>query len=336
MKAVYFEEHGGIDRLRYGTLPDPTLRPGWVILRVRACSLNQLDILTRRGIPGIDVPLPWVTGGDCVGEVVAIGGGVTDVSLGERVLVDPSWYDHERRRPCMLGENVMGALAEYTTVPATQLLKLPDDISDALAATVPTAYGTAHRMLVDRAALREGESLFVLGASGGVGNACVLIGKMLGAKVIAAAGGPDKCAKLLQLGADEVVDYNSVDFQEYCRTTTGSFLRGGGYDVVVNFTGGDTWARSIRCVKFGGRLVTCGASAGFDPRTDLRFIWTGELDVRGSNGWRRSDLIELVELIRSERLAPPIDRTVPLYQGVEACAALEARQTFGKVVVQCS
>lgn len=333
MKAVYFEKHGGPEVLVYGDFPDPEPQPGEVVVRVRACSLNYLDIFSRRGMPGIDVALPSITGGDCAGEIAALGPGVDGWSTGQRVLLDPVFIDMERDRFRMLGENCKGALAEYCAVDASQLIPLPTTVSDEHAACLPVAYGTSHRMLITRGQLQKGETVLILGASGGVGTSCVLIAKMLGAHVIAAAGSDEKCRRLTALGADETINYTETDFRAYTREKTGSLMRGGGYDVVVNFTGGDTWAPSLRCLKRGGRLLTCGATAGFDPPTDLRYLWTGELNILGSNGWSRRDLTDLIDHVAGGRLTPIIDRSVPLSDAIQACIDLEERRFFGKLVI---
>jgi alcohol dehydrogenase len=334
MKAIWFDQHGAIDVLRYGEFAEPPLEPGQVRVRVRACSLNYHDVFTRRGMPGIKVPLPMILGCDCAGEVLELGPGVSGWKPGDRVLVDPVERRAQRGRfPRFIGDNALGAYAESVVVGAGQLLPLPEAVSFEDASCLPVAYGTSHRMLRTRGGLRAGETILILGASGGVGTSCLLIAKRIGAYVIAAAGSDEKCRRLTELGADETIDYNQVDFARYCREKTGGLLAGGGYDVVVNFTGGDTWARSLRCVKAGGRLLTCGATAGFDPPTDLRYIWSGELDVRGSNGWRREDLAALLDMVASGGLRPVIDRVVPLEEGIEAHRAMEERTFFGKIVI---
>lgn len=332
VKAVFFEKHGGPEVLQYGDFPDPEPAPGEVVVKVEACSLNYLDVFSRRGMPGIRIELPSITGGDCSGEIAELGAGVEGWSVGQRVLLDPVYVSGRSFR--MLGENCRGAFAQYCVAHASQLIALPDAVEHAHAACLPVAYGTSHRMLVTRGELAPGEKILILGASGGVGTSCLLIAKRIGAYVIAAAGGPEKCEKLCALGADETVDYHATDFAAYCRETTGGMLSGGGYDVVVNFTGGDTWARSLRCVRRRGRLLTCGATAGFDPPTDLRFLWTGELDVRGSNGWQRSDLETLLAWTEAGTLRPVIDCELPLSQGIEAVRRLEERRFFGKIVIR--
>jgi len=332
MKAIFFDQHGAASVLRYGDFAEPPLERGQARVRVRACSLNYHDVFTRRGMPGIKVPLPMILGCDCAGEVMETAPDVTGWNAGDRVLVDPvERLANGRIR--FIGDNALGAYAESVVVAAVQLLPLPESVSFEDASCLPVAYGTSHRMLRTRGELRAGETILILGASGGVGTSCLLLAKRMGAYVIAAAGSEEKCARLRELGADETIDYNAVDFARYCRERTGGLMAGGGYDVVVNFTGGDTWARSLRCVKRGGRVLTCGATAGYDPPTDLRYIWTGELDIRGSNGWRREDLEALLGLVATGGLDPVIDRVVPLTEGIDAHRSMEERSFFGKIVI---
>ena len=261
MKAIVFDEHGSIDVLKYRDIEEPDLQPGQVRVAVRACSLNYHDVFTRQGMPGIKVPLPGIPGCDCAGVVSEVADNVDDWSIGDRVLVDPVRY--ENGKLWMIGDTLWGAYAEYVVVSAEQLISLPADVSFDDASCLPVAYGTAHRMMLTRGDVNAGDSVLILGASGGVGTSALLLAKMRGASVIAAAGTDEKCAQLLSLGADETINYSTTDFVKYCREKTGSLFSGGGYDVVVNFTGGDTWARSLKCVKLGGQVLTCGATAGF-------------------------------------------------------------------------
>lgn len=334
MKAVYFEEHGDIGKLKFGDFADPEVKAGWVKIKVKATSLNWLDISTRRGMPGIRTQLPGITGGDCAGEIAELGEGVSGWEVGQRVLVRPGYFSPEENIFDMMGETRPGALAEYCTVRESQLTSLPDDVSDDDASCLPIAYGTAHRMLFTRGQVQAGEKVLILGASGGVGTACVLLCKIAGAHVIAAAGTDDKCRRLREIGADETINYAEVDFAKYIRESTGTLFRGGGCDVVVNFSGGESWAKSLRCVKRGGRLLTCGATASFDPPTDIRYIWTAEMKIVGSNGWTLEDQQTLVGMVREGRLKPVIDKIMPLDQGIEACRMLEERRFFGKIVVK--
>lgn len=332
MKALYFDRHGDADVLRFGDLPDPLPARGWVRVRVRACSLNHIDVLARRGLPGIAIPLPHVGGLDAAGEIEALGEDVEGWRVGDRVLVYPPHLDYANGKVEIMGETRDGALAEYCICRASQLHRIPDHVSFDAAACLPAAYGTAHRMLHTRGALQPGQTVLVLGASGGVGNAAVLLAKRLGCHVTAAAGGADKCARLLEMGADAVVDYRAESIVDYTRRTTGSFLRGG-FDVVVNFTGGDTWVPSIKCVRRHGRLLTCGATAGYDPKTDIRYIFMGEISIVGSTGWEPEDQQAVLDMLADGSLRPPVARTLPLSEGRAALEALESRDFFGKIVI---
>ncbi|MEM9011085.1 MAG: zinc-binding dehydrogenase [Pseudomonadota bacterium] len=334
MKALSFQRHGGPEVLHWGEVPEPELEPGWVKLRMRAASLNYLDIFTRRGMPGIKVPFPMVTGGDCVGEIVVANGPLDGFAIGDRALINPAHIDDRTGHFEMMGETRPGALAEYVMARATQLIPIPEGVSDAAAASLPVAYATAWRMLTTRGGVGPGETVLILGASGGVGTACLLIAKALGALVTAAAGGAEKCARLAALGADATLDYLEEGIDTYTRRTTGSLFRGGGFDVVVNFTGGETWVPSLKSVKRSGRLLTCGATAGYDPQTDIRYIFMAEMDIRGSTGFGRSDIEACLEAVARGDWAPEIDAVLPLDRAAEGIALLEERRVFGKVVIE--
>ncbi|OGA60619.1 MAG: zinc-binding dehydrogenase [Betaproteobacteria bacterium RIFCSPLOWO2_12_FULL_65_14] len=335
MKAVYFERHGDLSVLRHGEIPVPdTVPAGWVRLRVRATSLNHADLFSRRGMRGIKVQLPGITGSDCVGVIDALGEGVSGWRIGERVLPIPHVVDWQRGTFDMLGENRNGAMAEYCMVRAEQLLPLPDSVSDEHAACLPCAYGTAYRMMHSRGHIQAGETVLVLGASGGVGNACVLLAKLAGCHVIAAAGSAAKCEQLRAIGADETINYSTTALDRHVRERTGSLLRGGGVDVVVNFTAGETWAPSMRCVRRFGRLLCCGGTGGYRAETDIAYLFTSEMTVIGSTGWTREDQQACVDLVASGRLKPPIDRVVPLERAIEAIGAFERREFFGKIVIK--
>lgn len=335
MKAIVLREHGGNDKLRFEPeFPDPAAGPDDVVIRVRASSLNYHDVFTRRGMPGINLPFPVIIGLDVAGEILEIGANVRDWRVGDRVLVDPI----DRVNGGLVGETIHGGLAERCRVPAHQLLRLPDEVSFEQAAALPVAYGTALRMMNRIGQIQAGEKVLILGASGGVGVCAVQLAKLAGAEVIACAGTAEKGEALRALGADHIILYTEEDFLKAVQERFGKPARrrgakSGGVDVVVNFTGGDTWVKSLRCLRLGGRLLTCGATAGFDPKEDLRYIWTFELQIRGSNGWDRDDLHELLALVRDGRLHVPIDRRWPLEQGADALASLEDRKIVGKVLV---
>ncbi len=330
MRAVVIYEHGGRDKLVLDDVPDPTPARGEILLRVKAVGLNYLDVFVRRGMPGLPIDLPRISGGDVAGEVAALGEGVQSVEVGQRLLIDPAVRMPDGTLGA-LGESTTGGLSEYMTVSADNAIPLPHDVSYEQAAALPIAYGTAWRMLRTRGRVRAGESVLVLGASGGVGTGAVQIAKMMGCVVFAAASSDDKLQRLKELGVDYLVNYAAhPDFHRYVRGLTD----GEGVDVVVNYTGGDSWVRSLKSVKRGGRILTCGATAGFDPPTDIRYIWRKEMDILGSDGWRRQDLIDLLNAVRDGRITPVIGAVLPLEQTAEGHRLLEEREIFGKAIVK--
>ena len=314
--------------------PDPVAVEGDVLVRVRATSLNYHDVFTSRGMPGIKITLPAIMGLDCAGDIAEVGAGVEGWSVGDRVLVDP----RNRVDGGLMGETMHGGLAELCRVRAHQLIRIPDHVSYVDAAAVPCAYGSALRMMYTIGGVSKGERVLILGASGGVGVCSIQLAKLAGATVIACAGTAEKVARLEQLGADYTVDYVERDFVEEVYALFGKPSRRGagmnqGVDVVVNYTGGDTWVKSLRCLRVGGRLLTCGATAGYDPPEDIRFIWTFELKILGSNSWDREDLIRVLDLVGSGALRVIVERTFPLEEAPEALRQIENREVFGKLVV---
>jgi alcohol dehydrogenase len=294
-----------------------------VIVRVGACAVNHLDIFVRRGMPGVTVPLPHTTGGDIAGWIEALGPDVDGPEPGTAVLVDPAVAEGA------LGENKPGGLAEYVAVPAENLIPLDDDSRLREFAALPIAYGTAYRMLFTRAELVAGETLVVVGASGGVGVACVQLAKRAGARVIACTSTDEKAERLRALGADETVVAPDGQFGRAVWDHTGR----AGADVVVDYSGKETWAQSLRCVRKGGRQTTCGATTGYEAVTDLRYLWVREIDIRGSDGWTRDGLITLRDLVAGGELRPVIHAVYPLSRARDAFAELEERRAFGKVLV---
>jgi alcohol dehydrogenase len=333
MEAVVLRQHGGADALRFEQAwPKPVAGDKEVVVKVRACALNYHDLFTLRGMPGIKTPLPIIMGIDFAGEIDSVGAGVEGWRTGDRVVIDPE--DRESFR--LMGEMLDGGLAQYCVVPAALLVPLPDAVSFAEAAALPVAYSTAYRMMVTRGKIQAGEKVLILGASGGVGTCCVQLAKLAGAHVIVAASSQEKLDRLSAIGADHGINYTTQNFQEQVIALYGKpRVRGpgGGIDAVVNFTGGDTWVPSLKVLRRGGRMLTCGATAGFDPKTDIRYIWTFELNIQGSNSWHRQDLLDVLELVRTRRLKPIIDTVLPLRQTQEAFRALEQRKVFGKVVL---
>jgi len=332
MKAVVLNQHGGLENLKYVTdFPDPRVIEGHVVIRVKATSFNYHDVFTVRGMPGIKVPLPMIIGLDMAGEILQAGKGVSGWTPGERVLVNPL-----NKQKGLMGEMVHGGLAERCLVAEHQLIRMPDKVSFEEAASLPVAYGTAHRMIVTHDTIRKGDKVLILGASGGVGTGCVLLAKMLGAEVLACASSDDKVQRLKDLGADHVINYKETDFSKWAVDKYGKPQRRtyeGGVDVVINFTGGDTWAPTLRCVKRGGKILVCGATAGHDPKEDLRYIWSFELKVIGSNSFYDENLKALMDMIQRRELKPVIDEVLPLERAAEGLRLIERREVFGKVVV---
>ena len=332
MKALLLRQHGGLDNLELvGDYPVPQAVAGHVVIRVRASSFNFHDLFTVKGMPGIKVPLPVIIGLDMAGEIAEVGEGVTGWKPGDRVLVNPV-----NKKKGLMGEMLDGGMAEYCLVAADQLVAIPEGVDFAQAASLPVAYGTAHRMLITHNTVKKGDKVLVLGASGGVGTGCVMLAKLLGAEVIACASSEHKLQRLKDMGADHAVDYTKVDWSKWAVEKYGKPQRrsyDGGVDVVVNFTGGDTWVPSLRCIKRGGKLLVCGASAGHDPKEDLRYVWSFEINIQGSNSFYDDDLKGLMALIQVGKMKPVIDKVLPLDQAVEGLRLIEDREVIGKVIV---
>src|ERR1700760_4053461 len=332
MKALVLRRHGDLQDLEIATdYPLPQAIDGHVVIRVKASSFNYHDVFTVRGMPGIKVPMPVIIGLDMAGEIAQVGANVNGWKVGDRVLVNPV-----NRKKGLMGEMLDGGMAEYCLVAADQLVAMPDGVSFAEAASLPVAYGTAHRMLITHNTVKKGDRVLVLGASGGVGTGCVILAKLLGAEVIACASSEEKMARLKALGADETVDYTKTDFSKWAVEKYGKPQRRsyeGGVDVVINFTGGDTWVPSLRCIKRGGKLLVCGATAGHDPREDLRYVWSFEIEIKGSNSFYDDNIPALMELIQHGKIKPVIDKVLPLEQAAEGLRLIQDREIFGKVVV---
>jgi NADPH:quinone reductase-like Zn-dependent oxidoreductase len=332
MRAVVLEQQGSLDHLKYvPDFPDPAVKDDHVVIRVKAASFNYHDVFTVRGMPGIKLPLPIIIGLDMAGEILETGPGVHGWKTGDRVLVNPL-----NRQGGLMGETLNGGLAEKCLVAQHQLIRMPGGVTFEEAASLPVAYGTAHRMLITHKTVRTGDRVLVLGASGGVGTGCVILAKMLGAEVIACASTGDKLRRLKELGADEVINYKEVDFSRWAVEKYGKPQRRsheGGVDVVINFTGGDTWQPSLRCVKRGGKILVCGATAGYDPKEDLRYIWSFELQIIGSNSFYDDNLQALMQFIETGTMKPIIDKVLPLERAVEGLRMIENREVFGKVVI---
>jgi alcohol dehydrogenase len=325
VRAVAIAAHGGLEQVMLRTdWPEPKAGPGQAVVEVKACGLNYLDIFVLQGMPGLPVQMPRIPGGDIAGVVHSVGDGVGREWVGRRVLIDP-----HIKPGGALGEHANGGLCERIAIEAENLIPMPDAVTFEQAASLPIAYGTAHRMLITRGQLKAGELVLILGASGGVGTGCVQIAKNIGARVIACASSAQKLKRLTELGADHVIDYTREDFSKAAWEISGRK----GVDVLVNYTGGDTWVPSLRTLARHGRLLTCGATAGFDPKTDIRYIWRREVNIIGANGWAREDLEALLVAVERGSIKPIIDRVLPLARSAEAMRLLQDREVFGKVIV---
>ena len=332
MRALVLRRHGGIGELEVvDDYPAPKVTAGHVVIRVRASSFNYHDVFTVKGMPGIKVPLPVIIGLDMAGEIIEVGPDVQGWKPGDRVLVNPL-----NKKKGLMGEMLDGGMAEQCLVAADQLLRMPQGVRFEDAASLPVAYGTAHRMLVTHKTVEPGQRVLVLGASGGVGTGCVILAKMLGTEVIACASSDVKLERLKALGADHVINTKNVDWSKWAVEKYGKPQRRtyeGGVDVVINFTGGDTWLPSLRCVKRGGKILVCGATAGHDPKEDLRYVWSFELQVIGSNSFYDENLVALMDLIQKGTLKPVVDTVLSLEKAAEGLRLIQDREVIGKVVV---
>jgi NADPH:quinone reductase-like Zn-dependent oxidoreductase len=343
LKAACFHRHGGPEVLEIGELPDPTPGPGEVLVAVRMAALNHLDVWLRRGLPTLRVPLPHVPGADACGVVEGLGPGVQGLAEGTRVVVNPgiscgrcarclSGEDNLCRHYQLIGEQRWGAQAERLVVPAVNVVPAPDGVSDEALAALPTAYLTAWQMLVDKARIEQGESVVVLGAGSGVGVAAIQIARLFGARVLAVAGSAEKLVRARALGAEVGIHATSGDLVAAIKTATG----GRGADVVFEHTGAATFASAVKACAKGGRIVTCGATSGYEATLDLRYVFWRQLSILGSTMAPKGRLFGLVELVREGKLAPVVDEVLPLEAVAEGHRRLEERRVFGKILLRVS
>ena len=338
MNAVRFHEHGGPEVLRYEPAPDPVAAPGRAIVRVRACALNHLDLWQRRGLDRVRIPLPHISGSDVSGEVADAGGG--PVAAGTRVLLQPGLScggchacAEGRDNLCaeyqVLGYVSDGGYAELISVPVENLVPIPDHVDFVSAAAFPLTFLTAWHMLMTRGGLQAGDTVLVLAAGSGVGQAAIQIARLHGARVFATAG-PEKRQRALDIGAEQVFDHYADDFAKATRALTD----GRGADIVIEHVGEATWERSVRALARGGRLVTCGATTGYAAAIDLRHLFARQLSLLGSYMGRKAELIAAAALFFEGRLTPVVDEVMPLSMARHAQERLESRGQFGKIVLQ--
>jgi NADPH:quinone reductase-like Zn-dependent oxidoreductase len=339
MKAIRFHEFGGPEVLKYEDVPEPVLRKDRVLVRVKACALNHLDLFTRKGLPG--VKLPHINGSDVAGVVEEVGEYITGIEKGQRVLLAPMMFcNHCQfctsgqqsfcRQFTVLGNLVDGGNCELISVPQVNVIPIPDSLTFEEAASVPLVFLTAWHMLVSRAQIRQGQWVLVLGAGSGVGTAAIQIAKMFHAQVIATAGDENKMAKARELGANFTIDHYKQKISEEVKRITAKR----GVDITFEHVGQATWQESMRSLKLGGTIVTCGATTGYEANFDIRVLFAKQLSFLGSFMGTMGDLHEVLGHVFAGRLKPVVDRSFPLSEAAEAHRYLANSQMFGKVLLK--
>ncbi|AZG11842.1 alcohol dehydrogenase [Pigmentiphaga sp. H8] len=325
MRVIALNEHGGLEQLKLERWSVPRPATGQALVQIKACGLNYMDVFVLHGMPDLHTTMPRIPGGDVAGVVADVGEGVPRDWVGKRVALFPRFPEGG-----VLGEHGNGGLCEYIAVDQRQLIEIPEGVGFNEAAALPIAYGTSHRMLFTRGRIQAGEKVLVLGASGGVGVSCVQFAKMAGAEVIACTSSEEKGRKLRELGADHIVNYaEHPDFSKPVWAASGKK----GVDVAINFTGGDTWIPTQRCMAVNGRILTCGSTAGHLCPIDIRYVWHREIDIIGSRAYLPSDIEACLAYVAEGRLAPVIETILPLERAAEGVGLLENRRIFGKVIV---
>lgn len=342
MKAIQYSQLGGPEVLRYIDVRDPVPQESEILIRVLATSINHIDIHFRRGLPGVQSPLPHIPGSDAVGIVEDVGAKVKGFKKGDTIVMDPSAscgqceYCKEGRinycpKARILGRETDGAYAEYFVLPEENAMLMPKDFNVEMAAAAPLVYLTAWSMVVTKGQLQKGQTVLVMGAGSGVGSAAIQIAKMFGATVYTTAGSADKIAKAKELlGVDQAWNYNEVEIDREIRAITNKK----GVDLIIDSVGGKQWVPMLKALKNGGTLVTCGATDGFDPKEDLRHIFFRQLRVLGSTMGDRSEMREVMKHVFSGKLKPIVDKVFPLKDAAAAHQYVQDRKVFGKVVIK--
>ncbi|MFN2532361.1 MAG: zinc-binding dehydrogenase [Pyrinomonadaceae bacterium] len=340
MKAVVFEQHGGPEVLRVINVPEPQMRSDEVLVEVKACALNHLDLFVRNGLPGVDIPLPHILGNDIAGVIREVGPLVPWLKPGAEVILQPgvscghcveclSGRDNLCREYDIIGYRRDGGYAQLVAVKGVNVLPKPANLTWEQAAAVPLVTLTAWHMLVTRAHVQPGEDVLVHAAGSGVGSVAIQISKLQGARVIATSSSDEKLSRARDLGADETINYDATEWPKEVQRLT----ERKGVDVVVEHTGAATWPGSISSLKNNGRLVTCGATSGYDARTDLREVFYRNLSILGSFMGSKGELIEAMKFVERGNIKPVVDRTLPLEQARVAHELMEDRVHFGKLVL---
>ena len=341
MKAAIFRQHGGPEVLEYADVPEPQIRASEVLVEVKACALNHLDIFVRGGLPGIQIPLPHILGNDIAGVVREVGELVTWTKPSDEVMVNPgvscghcdaclSGQDNLCRDYDIMGYRRDGGYAELVAVPGVNIIPKPSQLSWEEAAALPLVTVTAWHMLVTRVNVQPGENVLVHAAGSGVGSIAIQIAKLRGARVITTASSDEKLEKARELGADQTINYTREDWPKEVRRVTDRK----GVDVVVEHTGAATWPGSISSLKNNGRLVTCGATSGYDARTDLRQVFYRHLTILGSFMGSKAELLEAMKFVRDGKIRAVVDQVLPLSEARKAHELIEKRAQFGKVILK--
>jgi NADPH:quinone reductase-like Zn-dependent oxidoreductase len=341
MKALAFFEHGELEKLQITELPPPPIGANDVLINIKASALNQLDLFVRRGSPALKLHLPHIPGSDGAGVIAAMGENVSELQVGQRVTINPG-VSCGRCEFCIageeslcadfkiIGEHMHGTAAEFVRVPARNVLPIPDAISFEQAASAPLVFLTAWRALISRARLRAGEDVLILGAGAGTATAAIQIAKYAGARVFVTSSSEEKLQRARLLGADFALNYKSDDWDRQLFALTGKR----GVDVVFESVGAQTWLKSIRALRKGGRLVTIGATTGARPQEELGYIFWKQIDILGSTMSNQREFREVMKLVLRGELQPVIDSVFPLERAQEAHARLESGAQFGKIVLK--
>lgn len=341
MQCVYISQHGDESALQYGELPDPVATPGKVLVEVKACALNHLDLWVRRGLPALKVPMPHILGSDISGVIAAVGAGVSHLQVGQEVVLAPgvscgycepclSGADNNCRAYGVLGEHVHGGYAQFIAVPAQNIVSKPPNLNFFEAASFPLTFLTSWHMLVANCQIRPGDWVLILAAGSGVGVAAIQIAKLHSATVIAAASSEAKLEKARNLGADFLINYEKQNFREVVRQLTDKR----GVDIVFEHVGEKTWDDSIKSLANGGKIVTCGATTGYRAVTDLRYVYYKNLKIFGNLMGSKSEMLRIAEFFKMGKFRPVVDRVLPLAAAPEAHRILANREQFGKVVLE--
>ena len=341
MKAVVFNQHGDSSVLKYTDVPDPAPKRGEVLVQVKACSVNRLDIWVRKGLPGVSIHVPHILGCDVAGVISEIGKGVTGLKKDDRVIVSPglgcgacarcrSGWDSLCDAYHILGFQIDGGYAQKAAVSARRAVKVSGRLSFEEWAAVPLVFLTAWHMLVTHAKIKRSDTVLVHAAGSGIGSAAIQIARLAGARVITTVGSDEKAPKAKKLGARDVILYRKTDFADEVRRLTS----GAGADLIFEHVGPETWSKNLQCLAKGGRMVTCGATSGPRVEIDLRFLYIRQQTIIGSYMGSSRELASVLALVENGKLKPVVDRVFPLKDAREAHDRMESRSNFGKVVLR--